>query len=141
MVVPLAWIADYHYFNGNAFIFGLLYIWCKKCPFEKVQFLFGFIVTSAYLPWILLVYDLIIGGSIVPNLIGIAAGHTYIFLKDILPNSHRINVLKTPKFFEKLVLKAKGYKPVPGNIGGRFQQAPPEPQGWRPFQGQGVRLQ
>ncbi len=43
-------------------------------------------------------YSLLSGAPILQDLIGVAAGHTYIFLKDILPNSHRINILRTPKF-------------------------------------------
>jgi hypothetical protein len=44
-------------------------------------------------------FHLLTGRSILIDLIGLAAGHSYIFLKDILPalNSHR-NYLKTPRF-------------------------------------------
>ena len=38
------------------------------------------------------------------DLIGIAVGHTYIFLKDILPQTHGYNFLKTPEFIKKLVI-------------------------------------
>ena len=32
------------------------------------------------------------------DLIGIAAGHLYYFLKDLLPITHSTDILKTPKF-------------------------------------------
>lgn len=43
------------------------------------------------------------GGEPFNDLIGIAAGHTYIFLKMTLPVSHGYDLLKTPKFIEKIV--------------------------------------
>jgi hypothetical protein len=81
-------------------------------PFERVQFLFGFLVTSeiliiliflsknlgAYLPWVLIGYTVITGGSVVSELLGLASGHLYIILKDIVPNSHGYNFLRTPQF-------------------------------------------
>ena len=36
--------------------------------------------------------------SIYKDLIGIAAGHIYIVLKDFLPITHNIRILETPKF-------------------------------------------
>jgi len=70
--------------------------------FSKVifySFLFLNHKTDAYLPWVLVVYYLITDQSIKQLLIGIAAGHTYIVLKDILPNStYKYNILETPKF-------------------------------------------
>ncbi len=55
------------------------------------------------LPWGLLLFSIITGGSPFENLIGIGAGHTYIFLKLTLPISHGYDLLKTPKFIERLV--------------------------------------
>ena len=53
---------------------------------------------GAYLPWVLLGYTVITGGSIVSELLGLASGHLYIILKDIVPNSHGYNLLRTPQF-------------------------------------------
>jgi hypothetical protein len=36
--------------------------------------------------------------SILSDLVGIAVGHTYYFLHDILPTTHGYNILKTPRF-------------------------------------------
>ena len=43
------------------------------------------------------------GGDPFKDLIGIAAGHTYVFLKMTLPVSHGYDVLKTPKFLENWI--------------------------------------
>lgn len=59
---------------------------------------FGKIIQGAYLPWVLIGYTLITGGSVTSELIGLASGHLYIVLKDIVPNSHGYNFMKTPAF-------------------------------------------
>lgn len=86
----------------NPFIFSLTYVWCKLEPDLNVS-LWGFPVRSANLPWVLLVLSIITGGDPFKDLIGIAAGHTYIYLKLLLPRSHGYKFLDTPKFIENLV--------------------------------------
>ena len=41
---------------------------------------------------------MLMGQTVEQYLIGVVVGHLYIVLKDILPVSHRINILQTPKF-------------------------------------------
>lgn len=77
------------------FVFALMYIWCKLEPDQQIS-LWGFPVKSSNLPWVLVLLSVLTGGDPFKDLIGIAAGHTYIFLKMILPNSHGYNLLKTP---------------------------------------------
>ncbi len=73
--------------------------------------MFGFVFKSitlfstkkwldAYLPWVIVVYSVLTGANdILSYLVGIAAGHTYIVLKDVVPNSqYKYNILQTPKF-------------------------------------------
>ena len=133
----------------NPFVFSVLYVWCKNEPDRQVS-LWGIPVSSGNLPWALLVFSVLTGGSPFNDLIGIAAGHTYIFLKMTLPVTHGYDLLKTPKFFENfingLVRRAFGNtrvrnlagervnpneNPMPGNFGGAA---------FRAFGGRGMRL-
>ena len=43
-------------------------------------------------------YEVITGGDVTNELMGLASAHLYIVLKDILPNSHGYNLYKTPQF-------------------------------------------
>ena len=86
----------------EAFKFSILYVWCKNEPDRTVS-IWGFPVTSGKLPWVLLALSVVTGGDPFNDLIGIAAGHTFIFLKMTLPNSHGYHFLNTPKFVERLV--------------------------------------
>ena len=62
--------------------------------------LWGFPVKAANLPWVLLFMSIVTAGDPFKDLIGIAAGHTYMYLKVILPQSHGYNLLKTPKLID-----------------------------------------
>lgn len=140
----------------SSFVFSVLYVWCKNEPDKQVS-LWGIPVSSGNLPWALLVMSILTGGSPFDDLIGIAAGHTYIFLKMTLPSSHGYDILKTPKFFEdfinRLVRQAQGggnarvYNlggdRVQMNRGANNAAAAGAAQGgayFRAFAGQGVRL-
>mmetsp|Transcript_9490 Transcript_9490/g.10680 ORF Transcript_9490/g.10680 Transcript_9490/m.10680 type:complete len:244 (-) Transcript_9490:236-967(-) len=133
-------IFDEYYLLSRQWAFSILYIWCKKEPFERVSFLFGLVVKSAYLPWAIIAYSILTGDGVYKELIGIAAGHAFIFVKDLLPNNpkYRLDLFRTPKFVEKLVWK---YYPRPptNNFGGQQPQEP-QNQGPRLFGGRGVRL-
>jgi hypothetical protein len=77
---------------------SFIYIWSKKRPFEEVYFLFGLKVKSGYFCFVLIGFHLITGRSIVEDIIGVAVGHLYIILKDILPSKNHSDYLKTPEF-------------------------------------------
>ena len=46
---------------AKALGFALVYIYCKRSPFDRVSFMFGLIVNSGYLPYVILGYDMITG--------------------------------------------------------------------------------
>jgi Derlin-2/3 len=50
------------------------------------------------LPFALLFFSLITGGDIISDIVGIAAGHLYYYLKDLAPLQQRLDTLKTPQF-------------------------------------------
>lgn len=47
-------------------------------------------------PWFYLFFRLITGHSLMNLIIGLIVGHLYVYLKDVLPVSHRKNYLPTP---------------------------------------------
>jgi len=50
-------------------------------------------------------FHLFTGGNPLNDLIGVAAGHTYVFLKTILPDSHGYKMIETPSMMITLVNK------------------------------------
>ena len=67
--------------------------------------IWGFPVKSANLPWVLMAFHLFTGGNPFNDLIGVVVGHSYIFLTQVLPESHGYELLKTPNLIKTLVDK------------------------------------
>ena len=86
-------------FLGSALTIMLVYVWSRRNPFVRMNF-FGLLNFQApYLPWVLLAFSLLLGNSIIVDLMGIVVGHIYYFLEDIFPREPGgFRLLKTPRF-------------------------------------------
>lgn len=84
-------------FHGVSLIFMLLYLWSKQSPTTQVG-LFGIIKFQAlYLPFALLLLDVVQGANPMSGILGILAGHTYYFLTDVYPHATgRQSMIHTP---------------------------------------------
>lgn len=61
------------------------------------QFVF-FNLQAFYLPWVMLALDLLLGNPLMPDILGIVAGHLYYFLTVLHPLAGGKYVFKTPLF-------------------------------------------
>ncbi|KAH6932166.1 hypothetical protein HPB50_003305 [Hyalomma asiaticum] len=86
-------------FLGHAFTTMLVYIWSRRNPYFRLNF-FGLINFQApYLPWVLLGFSLILGNSVIVDIVGVIVGHIYYFLEDVFPNQRGgFRLLATPRF-------------------------------------------
>ncbi|XP_040192661.1 derlin-2 isoform X3 [Rana temporaria] len=84
-------------FLGQAFTIMLVYVWSRRNPYVRMNF-FGLLNFQApFLPWVLMGFSLLLGNSIIVDLLGIAVGHIYFFLEDVFPNQPGGGrILKTP---------------------------------------------
>uniref|UniRef100_A0A8C4EXP3 Derlin n=1 Tax=Dicentrarchus labrax TaxID=13489 RepID=A0A8C4EXP3_DICLA len=74
------------FFLGQAFIIMLVYVWSRRHPLIRMNF-FGLLNFQApFLPWVLMGFSLLLGNSIVVDLLGISVGHMYYFLEDVFPH-------------------------------------------------------
>ncbi|PNI15912.1 DERL3 isoform 7 [Pan troglodytes] len=105
------------FFLGQALMAMLVYVWSRRSPRVRVNF-FGLLTFQApFLPWALMGFSLLLGNSILVDLLGIAVGHIYYFLQDVFPNQPGgKRLLQTPGFL-KLLLDAPAedpnYLPLP----------------------------
>uniref|UniRef100_A0A1D1XUC2 Derlin n=1 Tax=Anthurium amnicola TaxID=1678845 RepID=A0A1D1XUC2_9ARAE len=116
-------------FLGISLVFMLLYVWSREFPNAQVN-IYGLVALKAfYLPWAMLALDVIFGSPLMPDLLGIVAGHLYYFLTVLHPLASGKNILKTPVWVHKLVARwgvgAQMNSPVPGgpsstSTGGAF---------------------
>ncbi|XP_062090928.1 derlin-1 isoform X2 [Humulus lupulus] len=83
-------------FLGISLVFMLLYVWSREFPNAAIN-IYGLVTLKAfYLPWAMLALDVIFGSKIMPDLLGIVAGHLYYFLTVLHPLAGGKNILKTP---------------------------------------------
>ncbi|XP_041749843.1 derlin-2 isoform X1 [Coregonus clupeaformis] len=111
-------------FLGQAFTIMLVYVWSRRNPNVRMNF-FGLLNFQApFLPWVLMGFSLLLGNSIIVDLLGIAVGHVYFFLEDVFPNQPGGGRwLKTP-FFLKMLFDTPeedaNYNPLPEERPGGF---------------------
>ncbi len=61
-------------------VMAVLYLWCSNNKDVIVRFWFGTQFKAMYLPWILFLFNLVIRGGGMDQLMGIFVGHVYFFL-------------------------------------------------------------
>lgn len=78
-------------------LYVIMYVWSRKEP-DTMSNIFGFKFKSIYLPWVYVGIRMLMGGSVIGPLVGIAVGHLYYFLIEVLPLTHGYNLIHTPQF-------------------------------------------
>ncbi|CAF5157638.1 unnamed protein product, partial [Rotaria sp. Silwood1] len=91
-------------FLGSSLTIMLVYIWSRRNPYVRMNFFGLFNFQAPYLPWVLFAFSLLLGNSVIFDLMGIIVGHIYYFLEDIFPQQHGgFHILKTPHFLHWLL--------------------------------------
>ncbi|XP_029927329.1 derlin-1 isoform X2 [Myripristis murdjan] len=90
-------------------IMSVLYVWAQLNRDMIVSFWFGTRFKACYLPWVILGFNYIIGGSVVNELIGNLVGHLYFFLMFKYPiDLGGRSFLSTPEFLYRLLPNRRG---------------------------------
>ncbi|XP_039291994.1 derlin-2 [Nilaparvata lugens] len=90
-------------FLGQAFTIMLVYVWSRRNPYTRMNF-FGLLNFQApYLPWVLLGFSVLLGNPVWVDLMGMAVGHLYYYVEDVLPQIlGGFRLLNTPQFMKLL---------------------------------------
>lgn len=131
----LAW-PDGLPFNGQSFVFAILYYW-SRCEPEARLSIYGFSIPGYQFPFFMMGFTLLMGGDVWSDLVGLAAAHSYHFLRDVVPAEYGKQYIVTPNLVRLGVAKVIGQGNMPAAYragGGAAARAPQ----W--FQGGGQRL-
>ena len=83
LMIAIAYVVGNQPFLASSMLSAIVYLWSREYA-EQVLSIFGlFNVQAFYFPWVLCAIRVLMGGSAVPDLIGIFAGHVYYFLEDV----------------------------------------------------------
>jgi Derlin-2/3 len=94
--IVVGYIFDFHDFS-DSILYTMMYVWSRREP-NAVLSMWGFKVQSMYLPWVYLLLRMLMGGSILMPLVGVAVGHVYFFAVEVMPLTHGISWVRTPDF-------------------------------------------
>ena len=129
---------------SKSFVMAITYVFCKRNPNEKMMLMFFLKIKAVYLPFALAAMELINNegnvSSLYSSLAGIAAGHLFVYFKDILPVSHKRDFLATPQWMVRLVNKVQNSSLPYVGQGGAAQAFGMNQEGHRVFQGRGLRV-
>ena len=82
----------------GTYLCALLWIFCRRHE-DSTMSLYMFDFGAKIFPWIFLGFCVLIGKyTIVEGLLGFCIGHMYFFLSDVFPKTHKMELLKTPRF-------------------------------------------
>lgn len=97
--IPYCWTP----FMGSSLVFMIVYIWSREFPNARIN-IYGVVsLKGFYLPWAMLALNLIFGDLLMPDILGMVAGHLYYFLTVLHPLAGGKFNLKTPFLIHKLV--------------------------------------
>lgn len=113
IMIPLSW-------NGflivrKALTLSLTYIFCRKFPNTKITVFFIIKLKAIYFIWFQL-FMTVMEERFIYSLSALLVGHSYYFIKDILPVTHRIHWLSTPVFMNKLATKVLALMDEKGDL-------------------------
>ncbi|EGD80494.1 hypothetical protein PTSG_01086 [Salpingoeca rosetta] len=116
---------------GIPLVLAIMHVWCNVNPDVPVRFWFGLTFKALYLPWVLLVFNILTGGTGMMELLGILTGHVFYFIKYKWPELGGPSLLETPQFLREFFPNAAGgvagFGEAPAS---RQPQAPRDPQGF-----------
>lgn len=87
------------YLLGEILVFAFLYLICRYEPDRVFRLLWGFEVKAVHLPFVIMGFGVLQGGSIVGNLIGLAIGESAYLAKETVPEKYGYDLLSPPQKF------------------------------------------
>ena len=100
---------------GPSLIFSVIYYWSRREPYAQLSF-FSFNIKGFQFPFALLFFQMLMGGSPWMDLLGLASGHIFYFLKEIVPQEYGKSWLVPPVFLQTFAVKHLGAVPPQGGV-------------------------
>ncbi|KNE68571.1 hypothetical protein AMAG_12741 [Allomyces macrogynus ATCC 38327] len=115
-------------FLGSPLSQVLVYIWSRRNPFVRMSFLGVMEFTAPYLPWVLVVFSVVMHGTVpIGDLAGIAIGHVYWYFDDIYPRLREVQARPPWRPFKAPRLLEQMFGQVPRDLPDVAVVAPPSP--------------
>jgi Derlin-2/3 len=88
------------HFLGSSLTFMMVYVWGRRNEDMRMSFLGFFTFNAPYLPWVMLMFSVLLGNAVTIDAIGILVGHTYYFLEYVYPKVAEIRGWRRKRILE-----------------------------------------
>lgn len=88
------------HFLGSSLTFMMVYVWGRRNEDMRMSFLGFFTFNAPYLPWVMLMFSVLLGNPVTIDAIGILVGHTYYFLEYVYPAVAEIRGWRVKRILE-----------------------------------------
>ncbi|KAF9585618.1 Derlin 1 [Lunasporangiospora selenospora] len=109
----------------EAMLVAVIYLWSRINSERLVSFMFGVTFPAAYFPWVLIAYNYVMTGAMVPwaMLIGVGSAHLYYFLDTVYPSMGGPRLIPTPTLLYRAFPAARGFQAGGNVMGGQRANA------------------
>ncbi|KAG0257817.1 hypothetical protein BG011_003746 [Mortierella polycephala] len=89
----------------QALLIAVIHLWSQSNSERIVSFMFGIQFKAQYFPWVLIAYNFVLSGAIVPwsMLVGVASAYLYYFLDSVYPAMGGPKLIPTPSLLYRLL--------------------------------------
>ena len=92
---------------GPSLVFAIIYYWSRREPYATLSF-FSFNIKGYQFPFALMFFQMLMGGSIWGDLLGLGSGHIYYFLKEVVPQEYGYKWIGAPSFLQEFAINHLG---------------------------------
>ncbi|KNC80862.1 hypothetical protein SARC_06789 [Sphaeroforma arctica JP610] len=106
-------------------LLSLVYVWCQLNKDTVVSFFFGLRFKAQYFPWVLMGFNILMGGYPLLEFIGVMIGHSFWFITYYFPENNGWSPLPTPEFLREYFPDRRlisGTHGAPVDRGATFEQ-------------------
>ncbi|KAF9337919.1 hypothetical protein BG006_001497 [Podila minutissima] len=89
----------------QSLLIAVIYLWSQSNSDRIVSFMFGIQFKAVYFPWVLMAYNFVLGGAMIPwsMIIGAASAHLYYFLDSQYPAMGGPRLIPTPSLLYRIL--------------------------------------
>lgn len=102
-------------------VFFVVYVFCRRHAEQKASVFGLFTVPLGLWPWFLLFLTALMGGSVVPQFLGMCVGHVYYFLDELYPKTRGGTLFEPPELFLRLIPADTTAGQTTATAGGMFR--------------------
>lgn len=124
-LASLAGLALGLYLTSFSLCISLCWTFCRRNASQPIK-LYGFVFSAGMFPWALIGFHVLMGNSLVPDIVGALVGHIVLLIFDVLPDAHPMwrSLTTPPRWLENKVNAYTHSASLRGSAGAAYTPVP-----------------